>query len=222
MSNISVLIVDDHALIRQGLHEICERSGGFDVLGEAQNCDEAVALALALNPDIILMDIVMPGASGIETAQRILNKNPDARIIALTVHHQEELMIEAIKVGMRAFLSKNVDVKSFIAAIKAVARGEYLIDPHIALKVLNAMRENGSRKREVDAVESLTENEMAVLRLVAQGVENDMIAEKLSISMYTVANRLRTIYEKLHVHNRTQAVLYALRHDWVSLHEPPL
>lgn len=221
MSNITVFIVDDHALMRQGLRQICETSGGFTVVGEAQNGQEAVQFAQGLQPDVILMDMTMPGSNGIYAINQIMHDNPAARIIAISMHQQEEIVIDAVKAGIRGYLSKNVDVQTLVSTIEAVARGDYLIDPLIARKVLDEMRQTAAGKRDHNAVVPLTTSEMAVLRLVAQGVDNDQIAHKLTISMYTVANRLRSIYEKLHVNNRTQAALYALRHGWVDLEEPP-
>ncbi|MCB9155915.1 MAG: response regulator transcription factor [Caldilineaceae bacterium] len=220
MSTITILIVDDHALMRQGLRQICETMGGFTVMGEALNGHEAMHLAHELRPDVILMDMTMPGTSGIYATHQIMQANPAARIIALSMHQQEDIVIDAVKAGIRGYLSKNVNAQTLITTIEAVARGDFLIEPMIALKVLNEMRQAAVGKRDHNAVVPLTASEMAVLRLVAQGVDNDLIAQKMTISMHTVANRLRSIYEKLHVNNRTQAALYALRHGWVDLEEP--
>ena len=220
MSTITILIVDDHALMRQGLRQICETMGGFTVMGEALNGHEAMHLAQELRPDVILMDMTMPGTSGIYATHQIMQANPAARIIALSMHQQEDIVIDAVKAGIRGYLSKNVNAQTLITTIEAVARGDFLIEPMIALRVLNEMRQAAVGKRDHNAVVPLTASEMAVLRLVAQGVDNDLIAQKMTISMHTVANRLRSIYEKLHVNNRTQAALYALRHGWVDLEEP--
>ncbi|MCB0145540.1 MAG: response regulator transcription factor, partial [Caldilineaceae bacterium] len=203
MSTITILIVDDHALMRQGLRQICETMGGFTVMGEALNGHEAMHLAHELRPDVILMDMTMPGTSGIYATHQIMQANPAARIIALSMHQQEDIVIDAVKAGIRGYLSKNVNAQTLITTIEAVARGDFLIEPMIALKVLNEMRQAAVGKRDHNAVVPLTASEMAVLRLVAQGVDNDLIAQKMTISMHTVANRLRSIYEKLHVNNRT-------------------
>ena len=189
-------------------------------MGEALNGHEAMHLAHELRPDVILMDMTMPGTSGIYATHQIMQANPAARIIALSMHQQEDIVIDAVKAGIRGYLSKNVNAQTLITTIEAVARGDFLIEPMIALKVLNEMRQAAVGKRDHNAVVPLTASEMAVLRLVAQGVDNDLIAQKMTISMHTVANRLRSIYEKLHVNNRTQAALYALRHGWVDLEEP--
>ena len=216
---IRILIADDHTLMRQGLRQLCEGLGGFTVVAEAENGSQALALARTAQPDVILMDIVMPDVDGVEAIRQITRETP-ARIIALTMYRQEQYMLDAIRVGARGYLLKSVDAVELIAAIEAVHRGDYLIDPLIAARVLSEL--HLGMPPQVPRVEPLTEGEMAVLRLVAQGVDNQDIAQALNYSVYTVANRLRTIYEKLHVTNRTQAALYALRQGWAALDEPPV
>jgi len=218
MSPIKILIADDHTLVRQGLRQLCEGLGGFTVIAEAVNGAQAVALAGTTQPDVIVMDIVMPDMDGVEAIRQIMRETPAARIIALTMYRQEQYMLDAIRAGARGYLLKTVDAGELIAAIEAVHRGDYLIDPIIAARVLSELH---VVMPELPRVEPLTESEMAVLRLVAQGVDNQDIAQALNYSVYTVANRLRTIYEKLHVTNRTQAALYALRQGWATLDEPP-
>jgi len=218
MLPIRLLIADDHTLVRQGLRQLCEGLAGFTVAAEAANGAQAVALARTVRPDVILMDIVMPDADGVEAIRQIMHETPAARIIALTMYRQEQYMLDAIRAGARGYLLKTVDARDLIAAIEAVHRGDYLIDPFIAARVLSEFHLG---TQELSQVEPLTEGEMAVLRLVAHGVDNQEIARTLNYSVYTVANRLRTIYEKLHVTNRTQAALYALRQGWAALDEPP-
>jgi two-component system, NarL family, response regulator LiaR len=216
MSPIRIMIADDHTLMRQGLQQLCERWGGFTVVAEAENGIRAVELARTVRPQVILMDIVMPDMDGVEAIRQIIHEIPSARIIALTMYRQELYMLNAIRAGARGYLLKTVDAHVLIAAIEAVQRGDYLIDPIIAARVLSEFNLSPPDKPHA---EPLTESEMAVLRLVARGVENEAIAQELNYSVYTVANRLRTIYEKLHLTNRTQAALYALRHGWVVLDE---
>jgi two-component system, NarL family, response regulator LiaR len=218
MTPIRILIADDHTLVRQGLRQLCEGPGGFSVVAEAENGEKAVALACSAQPEVILMDIVMPGMDGVEAIRQILQANPAARIIALTMYREEKYMLDAIRAGARGYLLKTVDASVLIAAIEAVHRGDYLIDPITAARVLSEMH---LAVPESPSAEPLTEGEMDVLRLVARGVENQEIAQALNYSVYTVANRLRTIYEKLHVTNRTQAALYALRQGWATLDPPP-
>jgi two-component system, NarL family, response regulator LiaR len=214
---IRVLIADDHTLVRQGLRQLCEGLGGFTVVAEAENGTQAVALARATRPDVILMDIVMPDVDGVEAIRQIMRETTTARIIALTMYRQEQYMRDAIRAGARGYLLKTVDAQDLIAAIEAVHRGDYLIDPLTAARVLSEFHQVLPER---PRIEPLTEGEMAVLRLVAQGVENQDIAQALNFSVYTVANRLRTVFDKLHVANRTQAALYALRQGWVTLDEP--
>jgi NarL family two-component system response regulator LiaR len=219
MPPVRILIADDHTLMRQGLREICERLGRFTVVAEAANGAQAVELARTARPDVILMDIGMPDVDGVEAIRRIMRETPAARIIAVTMYRQEQYMLDAIRAGARGYLLKTVDAGELIAAIRAVHRGDYLIDPMIAARVLSEL--HGSIP-ELPRIEPLTESEMAVLRLVAQGVDNKDIAQALNYSVYTVSNRLRTIYEKLCVTNRTQAARYALSHGWAMLDEPPV
>ena len=217
MPRIRILIADDHTLVRQGLCQLCEGMGGFAVVAEAEDGAQAVMFACMTRPDVILMDIIMPDMDGVEAIRQIIAETPAARIIALTMYRQEQYMLDAIRAGARGYLLKTVDARELIAAIEAVHRGDYLIDPIIASRVLSEFH---LAMPEHLRIEPLTEGEVAVLRLVAQGVENQDIAQALNYSVYTVANRLRTIYEKLHVTNRTQAALYALRQGWATLDEP--
>ena len=219
MPPIRLLIADDHTLMRQGLCQLCEGMGKHSVVAEAENGARAVELARSAQPDVILMDLVMPSMNGVQAINQILSENHSARIIALTMYHQEQYMLDAIRAGARGYLLKTVDAAELIEAIQAVHHGKYLIDPIIAARVLSDMHLS---LFQTPQVASLTQNEMAILRLVARGVENERIAQSLNYSVYTVANRLRVIYEKLQITNRTQAALYALRQGWVTLDEPSL
>lgn len=214
---IRILIADDHTLMRQGLHEICAGLGGFAVVGEASGGAEAVALRRTSQPDVILMDLAMPGVDGVEAIRQIMCEAPTARIIALTMYREEPYMLAAIRAGARAYLLKTVEASELIAAIQAVHSGEYLIDPIIAARVLGEFHLPVSA---APKLQQLLEKEVEVLRLVAQGLDNREIAGALHYSEHTVANRLRTIFDKLQVTNRTQAALYALRQGWASLDDP--
>lgn len=217
MPTIRVLIADDHRLMRRSLRQICEIEGGFEVVGEACNGLEAVALTSELQPDVILMDIKMPGLDGVEATGQILSQYPHIGVIMLTVHSQDRHIVEAIKMGARGYLLKNTDEETLIEAIQVVYQGQALSDPLVTSKVFHQFR-RVTQNMAVGQVERLTEAEMAVLRLVAQGLDNQAIAKKLVISPKTVSNRLLLIYQKLQVHNRTQAALYALRQGWADLY----
>ncbi|MCX7683097.1 MAG: response regulator transcription factor [Anaerolineae bacterium] len=216
MSPIRVLIADDHRLFRQGLRQICETVGCLEVVGEAENGDEAVALALQLKPDVVLMDIRMPVTDGVQATRQITACAPSVRIIILTMYRQDQYVFEAIKAGARGYLLKDIDEQELMDAVQAVYRGEALIDPVLAARLLEEFCRLSQRTPEV---EKLTPGEMEVLRLVARGLDNKTIARELNLSERTVTNRLSEIYQKLHVTNRTQAALVALRRGWASLEE---
>lgn len=219
MAPIRMLLADDHRLFRQGMRQICEVLGGFEVVGEAVNGEEAVHLAQELQPDIILMDINMPLLDGVQATRTITENNPAARVVILTMYRQDRYVFEAIKAGARGYLLKDADEQELVDTVRAVHRGEALIDPALATKVLEEFRRLSQLTAEEGSVESLTPGELDVLRLVAQGADNKAIGEKLFLSESTVANRLSTIYQKLHVNNRTQAALVALRRGWAVLDE---
>jgi DNA-binding NarL/FixJ family response regulator len=217
MAGIRILLADDHNLFRQGLRQICEIKGGFQVVGEAANGREAVRLAAELKPDVILMDVNMPQLDGIQAAGQITAADPEAGIIVLTMYPQDRYLFDAIKAGARGYLLKSADAQDLVDAVRRVYQGEALVDPHLAARVLDEFRRLSQQADEAEDLEELTEGEMEVLRLVAEGDDNSSIARKLHLSVQTVSNRLRIVYEKLQVNNRTQAALVALRRGWVSL-----
>jgi DNA-binding NarL/FixJ family response regulator len=217
MSKIRVLLADDHTLFRQGLRQICEIKGGFDVVGEAANGEEAARLAGELQPDVVLIDINMPVLNGIEATALIVEANPDARVILLTMYRQDHYVFDAIKAGARGYLLKNADAEELVAGVREVYQGRALIDTHIAARVLDEFRRLRRGDSPAGDLMELTSGEMDVLRLVAAGDDNQAIAVQLNVSSQTVANRLGVIYQKLQVNNRTQAALVALRRGWVEL-----
>jgi DNA-binding NarL/FixJ family response regulator len=170
-----------------------------------------------LRPDVILMDINMPTLDGVQATGLIVESNPSARVIILTMYRQDRYVFEAIKAGARGYLLKDVDEQDLVAAIRAVHRGDALVNPTLAVKLLDEFRRLSQATDETRDAEDLTPGEMEVLRLVAQGADNKTVAEQLILSERTVANRLSSIYEKLHVNNRTQAALIALRRGWATL-----
>jgi DNA-binding NarL/FixJ family response regulator len=219
MAPIRILLADDHRLFRQGMRQICEILGGFEVVGEAENGEEAVHLAQELQPDVILMDINMPLLDGVQATSLITENNLTTRVIILTMYRQDSYVFEAIKAGARGYLLKDADEQELVDVVRAVHRGEALIDSALASRVLDEFRRLSQLTAEDGDVENLTPGELDVLRLVAQGADNKAIGEKLFLSESTVANRLSTIYQKLHVNNRTQAALVALRRGWALLDE---
>ncbi|MEJ5200669.1 MAG: response regulator transcription factor [Anaerolineales bacterium] len=217
MSRIRVLIADDHRLFRQGLRHVCEVAGDIEVVGEAENGSQAVRLAEELQPDIVLMDVQMPEQDGVQATRLITGRNTNIRIIILSMYRQDQYVFEAIRAGAQGYLLKDIDENELLEAIRAVSRGEALVDPTLAVRVLEEFRRMSQENRGSSTAEKLTEGEMQVLRLVAQGADNKTVATRLSLSQRTVANRLSEIYRKLHVNSRTQATLLALRHGWVEI-----
>jgi DNA-binding NarL/FixJ family response regulator len=215
MGKIQILLADDHRLFRQGIRLICEETANFTIVGEAEDGKKAVQMAARLHPDIILMDIQMPVLDGVQATRQIIEANKDARIIILTMHDQDSYVFEAIKAGARGYVLKDADWQDLSTAIQIVYQGEAIVPPSMALKVLTEFR-NLSQNQSSN-IEDLTPAEMDILHLVAQGKENEDIAKQLFLSDRTVANRLSEIYRKLHVNNRTQAALKALKKGWTNL-----
>jgi NarL family two-component system response regulator LiaR len=225
---IKVLIVDDHAIVRDGIRSLLSTIPDIDVIGEASDGTKAVTSAYRLQPDIILMDLVMPEMDGIEATRQIIDHNPDARILVLTSFSTDDKIYPAIKAGALGYILKDSDSEELVRSIREVERGESSIDPKIARKLLKEMSEPPPQPKQTSLVEPLTEREEEVLKLVAQGKSNQEIAEQLVISEGTVRAHVSNILGKLHLASRTQATLYALRKGLASLDEgddeiiPPL
>ncbi len=217
MKPIRVLLADDHHLFREGLRHICEAVGGFDVVGEAATGTEAVTMSRDLNPDVALMDIQMPEMDGVRATAAITGERPDARVIVLTMYRHDTYVFEAIKAGASGYLLKDSSGDDVVAAVRCVAQGGAIIPPEMASMVLAEFRRLAEGGRDGSSDERLTAAEMEVLLRVAQGEDNHQIAAALNITTKTVANRLYTIFCKLHVKNRTQAALTALRKGWAGL-----
>ena len=216
MEPIRILIADDHHLFRVGLRQVCEALGGFQIVGEAANGQQAVELAKELQPDVILMDVNMPILDGVQATRLITEAVPSARVIMLTIHRQDRHVFEAIKAGARGYLLKDVDDQELLQAIRAVQQGSALINSDLATRLLDEFRRL-SRAAETSQAEKLTQVEMEILRRVAQGADNKTIASQLDLSENAVAKRLTDVYQKLHVNSRTQAALLALRRGWAKL-----
>lgn len=212
---IRVLLADDHALFRQGLRSLLE-SEGLRVIGEAENGREAVRFAAETHPDVILMDIQMPELDGVKATQSILEIDPGAKVIMITMYRQDRYVFEAVKAGARGYILKDADASALLDAIKRVASGEALLNADLAQSVLDDFRD----KRAILPSEKhsdLNERETTILKLLAQGHSNQDIALRLDISEKTVRNRLSEIFAKLQLNNRTQAALYAIREGIANL-----
>jgi two-component system NarL family response regulator len=216
---IRVLLVDDHALFRRGLLLVLESEDGIEVVGEADDGEEAIRKAEELAPDVVLMDVRMPRVSGIEATRRLAESLPTTRIIVLTVSDEEDDLYEAIKAGASGYLLKEISIEEVADAVRAVMQGQTLISPSMASKLIAEfanLSKVASQRSSVPAPR-LTDRELGVLRLVAQGLTNREVAEQLYIAENTVKNHVRNILEKLHLHSRMEAVLYAVREKLFEL-----
>lgn len=211
MSRIRVLLADDHDLFRQGVRRLLENVPDLEVVGEGRTGEETVRLVEDLVPDIVLLDITMPGLSGIDAARLIKTASPRTGVIMLTVHADEEFLFEAIKAGAMGYLLKDASPEDLVRAIRLIYGGEGLLAPSMAAKVMREFARTREAKELVGVMNPLTQREIEILQHVAEGLANKEIAHKLSISERTVKNHLSNIMEKLHVNSRTQAAVYALR-----------
>lgn len=205
---ISILIADDHAIVRQGLRALLDTEPGMTLLDDARDGIEAAQKAHALQPDVILLDMVMPRQDGLETIKQIKADQPDARIIVLTSFAEDDKVFPAIKAGALGYILKDASPEQLLQAIRDVHRGESSLHPTIARKLILELKQSPQEPLTEDP---LTEREVDVLRHVAQGQTNQQIAELLVISERTVRTHVSNILDKLHLANRTQAALYALR-----------
>ena len=216
---IRVLIVDDHALFRRGLQMVLEGEADIDVVGEASDGHEAVERAEATTPDVVLMDVRMPKRSGIEATRVIKETLPSSKILMLTISDEEADLYEAIKAGASGYLLKEISIEEVADAVRAVHAGQSLISPSMASKLLNEFATIVKKRDERTQVPTprLTERELEVLKLVAKGMNNRDIGQELFISENTVKNHVRNILEKLHLHSRMEAVVYAVREKLLDI-----
>ena len=216
---IRVLIADDQALFRRGLYVVLGTEDHIEVVAEAENGEEAVAKAVELAPDVVLMDVRMPRINGIEAARQINLQVPTTRILMLTVSDEEDDLYEAIKAGANGYLLKEISVEEVAEAIRAVVQGQSLISPSMASKLLNEFNSLAKKaeERQQYPAPALTSRELEVLKLVARGMSNREIADQLYISENTVKNHVRNILEKLHLHSRMEAVVYAVREKLLDI-----
>jgi len=212
--NIRVLIVDDHALVRKGIRALLAEVEGIEVIGEAGDGQEALDQVAAQSPDVILMDLVMPGVDGIQATYQLSKQDPIPRILVLTSFAGDDKVFPAIKAGALGYLLKDSEPIELVEAIRQVHRGEPSLESSIAQKVLNELRRPSARPPTPDP---LTERELEVLRVVAQGLTNPEIAQRLQITEATVRTHVSNILSKLHLANRVQATLYALQEGITSL-----
>jgi NarL family two-component system response regulator LiaR len=206
---ITVLIVDDHAIVRHGIRALLEAEEGFQVVAEAASGGEAVLLAADLAPDVILMDLVMPEMDGVTATRLVKGASPRSQVIVLTSYHEDEHIFPAIRAGALSYLLKGVGLDELSGAVRKAARGEAVLHPHVAARLVRELH-GGSRDATL-LYASLSEREREVLRLIAEGLSNALIAERLVISERTVKSHVNNIFGKLHLADRTQAAIFAWR-----------
>ena len=211
---IRILITDDHAIVREGLRTLISTEPGMEVIGEAADGFEAVQMACELNPDVILMDMVMPRMGGLEAIQKIKEQCPAAQILVLTSFSDDETVFPAIKAGALGYMLKNTSPDRLLSAIREVHQGNPSLSSDVAHKLMTELQRESNLPPTKDP---LTDRELDVLKLVAQGLTNQEIADQLVISEGTVRTHVSNILSKLHLANRTQAALFALREGYSPL-----
>lgn len=217
MTPVRLLIVDDHALIREGLAKILSTEPRVTVVGEAASGDEALALVRSREVDVVLLDVNMPGKNGIQTCREIKAEKPEIGVIALTIHDQEEYLFEMIRAGVAGYVLKDISPQLLIDTILRVAAGESFIPPSLVSKVFKEFNRLYQSPPKRHHQNELTERELEVLQLVALGESNRAIAGRLFISEKTVKNHLTNIFQKIGVSDRTQAALYAVKNRLVQI-----
>lgn len=215
---IRVLVVDDHVIVRRGIRALLAESEDIEVVGEAGNGLEAIRQAESAKPDVILMDLVMPEMGGIEAIRHISTQQPNVRFLVITTYSGDDLVFSAIKAGAQGYLLKDSGAGQLVGAIHQVHRGEPSLHPDIARKLMQEIKQPVSGK---PTPEPLTARELETLRLLARGLDNREIAERMTVAEVTVRSYVSRILDKLHLANRVQATLYALQEGLATLdHEP--
>jgi len=211
---ITIILAEDHTLVREGTREILDREADFTIVGEAARGDDAVRMTLELRPKVLLMDMRMPGLTGIEATRKLAAELPELKILILSAHEDEDYVREALASGARGYLLKTSPGSELVEGVRAVAAGSTVLSPSLTRRLAQA-RLDPSR-----ATDRLSSREFAVLRLIAQGRANKEIAAELGISLRTVEGHLHNIFEKLRVGSRTEAVVHAVNHGLLSIESP--
>jgi NarL family two-component system response regulator LiaR len=206
---ITVLIVDDHAVVRHGIRALLEAEGDFTVVGEVGSGGEAVLLAADLAPDVVLMDLLMPEIDGVEATRLLKQRSPRSQVLVLTSSHEDEHIFPAIRAGALSYLLKGVGLDVLTEAVRKAARGEATLHPHVAARLVQELK--GASQETARLSTTLSEREREVLRLIAEGLSNAQIASRLVISERTVKSHVNNILGKLHLADRTQAAIFAWR-----------
>jgi NarL family two-component system response regulator LiaR len=219
MGKITILLADDHVLVRQGTRELLEREKDMEVIGEAGDGEEAVQLTTALHPDVVIMDIAMPKMSGIEATRRIKDVQRDTAVLVLSAYDDDQYIFALLEAGAAGYLLKDVPSQELVEAIRAVHAGESILHPAIARKVVNRFASPRQQVEPGIEPDQLSDREMEVLKLAAKGMTNMEIANELALSVRTVQGHLSNIFSKMQVGSRTEAVIQAMRRGWFTLED---
>ena len=217
MRKIKVILADDHVLFREGTRSFIEQEGDIEVVGEASDGEEAIELVTELRPHVALMDIAMPKVNGIEATRRIKVRHPATAVLILTAYDNDQYIMALLEAGAAGYLLKNVSGNELVSALRAVHAGEAVLHPTIADKVFHSFASTSQEQRVSMQPRDLSEREMEILSLAAKGMNNQDIASRLFVSRRTVQAHLASIFRKMEVGSRTEAILQALRKGWLAL-----
>jgi DNA-binding NarL/FixJ family response regulator len=217
MERIHILLAEDHKIVREGTRQLLERTATLQVIGEAEDGQQAVEMTSQLKPDLVIMDVHMPNCNGLEATRQIKAALPETKVLILSAYEDDHYIFPLLEAGANGYLLKTSSGGDLVRAIETVMKGEVALDPHITSKVINAMTHKKALSEAV--IEQPTERELEVLQAVATGKSNKAIALQLNISTYTVQVHLRNIFTKFGVNSRTEAVTFALSQGWISLNE---
>ena len=221
MSTIKILLAEDHVVVRQGTRQLLEREQDLDVIGEAGDGEEAVRLASQLKPDVVIMDVAMPKLSGIEATKQIKKLLPLTIVLVLTGYDYDEYIFSLLEAGAAGYLLKDVSGEELVGAVRAVYAGEPVLHPVVLHRLMGRFNPSGAGPAPAKPVEVLSEREMEVLKVAAKGMSNKDIGKTLFISERTVQAHMRSIFNKLGVGSRSEAILYSLKRGWFTLEDLP-
>jgi NarL family two-component system response regulator LiaR len=219
VDKIRILLADDHAVVREGTKSLLEQEDDLEIVAEADDGKKAVQLAIRQRPDVVIMDFAMPKLNGIEATKQIKAIDPTIAVLVLTAYDNEQYIFAFLEAGAAGYLLKDVHMDELVKAIRAVHAGESILHPAIARKVINHFAQPPEKRSEEHALAQITERELEVLKLAAQGKSNREIALELSISVRTVQTHLGNIFNKIDVGSRTEAVVCALKQGWLTLED---